>query len=241
MTLTVLGSSSKGNGYILDNGNEALILECGVNVKEAKKALKFNIRKVSGCIVTHQHNDHAGHITKYADLFHTLALPEVWMAKGYSGTHAVTAESGKTYQMGNFLVMPFNVSHDVPCVGYLIQHPDMGLMMFATDTCELDYTIPGLNHVLIECNYSVDALRRAIEEHRTDESQVARLAKSHLEFASTKSFLSRNDLSKVAEVVLIHLSGNNADEERFVSEIQALTGKPTYAAFPGLTVELNKL
>ena len=86
-----------------------------------------------------------------------------------------------------------------------------------------------------------EALRRAIAEHRTDESQVARLAKSHLEFASTKSFLSRNDLSKVAEVVLIHLSGNNADESRFVNEIQALTGKPTYAAFPGLKVEINKL
>ena len=241
MLLTVIGSSSKGNGYILDNGQEALILECGVNIKEAKKALQFNIRKVAGCVVTHQHNDHAGHIAKYADLFHTLALPEVWMAKGYSGTHAVSVESGKTYQIGNFMVMPFNVSHDVPCVGYLIQHPDMGLMIFATDTCELDYTIPGLNHILIECNYSVEALRRAIAEHRTDESQVARLAKSHLEFASTKSFLSRNDLSKVAEVVLIHLSGNNADESRFVNEIQALTGKPTYAAFPGLKVEINKL
>ena len=117
----------------------------------------------------------------------------------------------------------------------------MGLLLFATDTCMLDYTVPGLNHVLIECNYSVDDLRRAIDEHRTDESQVYRLAKSHLELASTKSFLGRNDLGKVAEVVLIHLSGNNADSERFVHEIQALTGKPTFAAYPGLEIELPKL
>ena len=113
-------------------------------------------------------------------------------------------------------------------------------MMFATDTCTLDYTIPGLNHVLIECNYSVDALTKAIADGRTDESQVARLAKSHLEFASTMAFLTRNDLSKVAEVVLIHLSGNNADEGRFVAEIQAKTGKPTYAAHPGMKLELIK-
>ena len=33
MVLKVLGSSSKGNGYILDSGSEALILECGVNRK----------------------------------------------------------------------------------------------------------------------------------------------------------------------------------------------------------------
>jgi len=114
----------------------------------------------------------------------------------------------------------------------------MGLLMFATDTCMLDYTIPGLNHVLIECNYSVHDLRVAIEEHRTDESQVRRLAKSHMELTSTKSFLKRNDMSNVAEVVLIHLSGNNADADRFVSEIQALTGKPTYVASPGLEIEL---
>ena len=241
MVLKVLGSSSKGNGYILDNGSEALILECGVSLKEAKKALSFDVRKVAGCCVTHQHNDHAGYLDKYASIFYTLALPEVFQAKAFSGSRAVPVEIGKQYQLGGFLVKPFSLVHDVPCVGWLIFHPSMGLLLFATDTCMLDYTVPGLNHVLIECNYSVDDLRRAIEEHRTDESQVYRLAKSHLELASTISFLSRNDLGKVAEVVLIHLSGNNADAERFVTEIQALTGKPTFAAHPGLTLELIKL
>lgn len=241
MVLKVLGSSSKGNGYILDSGKEALILECGISLKEAKKALGFDIRKVAGCCVTHQHNDHARYVTKYADIFHTLALPDVWNAKHYHGNRAVSVEPGKEYGLRGFTVMPFSVIHDVPCVGWLIQHPDMGLMMFATDTCMIDYTIPGMSHVLIECNYSVDDLRKAIEEHRTDESQVKRLANSHMELSSTKSFLSRNDLSKVAEVVLIHLSGNNADADRFVSEIQVLTGKPTFAAHPGLEIELIKL
>ena len=241
MVLKVLGSSSKGNGYILDSGSEALILECGVSLKEAKKALGFDVRNVAGCCVTHQHNDHAGYLDKYASIFYTLALPEVFQAKAFSGSRAVPVEIGRQYRLGGFLVMPFKAEHDVPCVGWLINHPSMGLLMFATDTCMLDYTIPGLNHVLIECNYSVDDLRRAIAEHRTDESQVYRLAKSHLELASTKSFLGRNDLGKVAEVVLIHLSGNNADSERFVYEIQALTGKPTFAAYPGLEIELPKL
>ena len=240
MELVVLGSSSKGNCYILDNGNEALILEAGVGLKSVKEALGFNVRKVVGCCVTHQHNDHSGHIKHFVGQFHTLALQCVWEAKGIRDSRAVSIAAGRSYQMGNFLIMPFNVEHDVPCVGYLIHHPSMGLVLFATDTCTLDYTIPGLNHVLIECNYSVEALRQAIEDGRTDQSQVARLAKSHLEFASTKAFLNRNDLSKVAEVVLIHLSGNNADRGRFVSEIEALTGKPTYVASPGMRIELIK-
>ena len=240
MELVVLGSSSKGNCYILDNGNEALILEAGVGMKSVKEALGFNVHKVVGCCVTHQHNDHSGHIKHFVGQFHTLALQCVWEAKGIRDSRAVSIAAGRSYQMGNFLIMPFNVEHDVPCVGYLVHHPSMGLVLFATDTCTLDYTIPGLNHVLIECNYSVEALRQAIEDGRTDQSQVARLAKSHLEFASTKAFLSRNDLSKVAEVVLIHLSGNNADRGRFVSEIEALTGKPTYVASPGMRIELIK-
>ena len=71
MVLKVLGSSSKGNGYILDSGSEALILECGVNLKEAKKALGFDVKKVAGCCVTHQHNDHAGYLDKYASTYST--------------------------------------------------------------------------------------------------------------------------------------------------------------------------
>jgi ribonuclease BN (tRNA processing enzyme) len=241
MELIVLGSSSKGNCYILDDGSEALILEAGVGLKSVKEALRFNVRKVVGCCVTHQHNDHSGYIKQYVGLFHTLALQCVWDAKGIRDSRAVSIAAGRSYRLGNFLVMPFEVEHDVPCVGYLINHPSMGLMVFATDTCNLDYTIPGLSHVMIECNYSVEALRQAIEDGRTDQSQVARLAKSHLEFASTKAFLGRNDLSNVAEVVLIHLSGNNADRGRFVAEIQALTGKPTYAAVPGMRIELPRL
>lgn len=244
MTLQVLGSSSQGNCYILDNGSEALILEAGINLKEVKKALGFNIRKVVGCCVTHQHNDHARYLKVMAGLFHTLALPEVWAAKqdaNPDGSRAVMILPGQTYKLGNFLVLPFRVEHDVPCVGYLVSHPELGQLFFATDTCTCDYSVPGLNHILVECNYSVDALTKAIRENRTDQSQVARLAKSHLEFASTKAFLLNNDLSKVSEVVLIHLSGNNSDRELFVSDIQAMTGKPTYAAYPGLKLELNRM
>lgn len=37
MQLKVLGSSSKGNGYVLDGNNEALVIEAGVKLIEAKK------------------------------------------------------------------------------------------------------------------------------------------------------------------------------------------------------------
>lgn len=55
MILEVLGSSSKGNCYILKSAKDILILEAGVNVKDIKLALNFNFRDVVGCLITHEH------------------------------------------------------------------------------------------------------------------------------------------------------------------------------------------
>ena len=48
MVLRVLGSSSSGNAYILENVGEALLIEAGVNFKKVVAALEGNISKVVG-------------------------------------------------------------------------------------------------------------------------------------------------------------------------------------------------
>lgn len=60
-----------------------------------------------------------------------------------------------------------------------------------------------------------------------------------MELESCKQALKENDLSNVANIVLLHLSSNNSDEHLFVSEVQKLTGKAVYAAKPGLSITLN--
>jgi len=55
MLLDVLGSSSKGNCYLLHNDKECLVLETGVPFMEVKKVLNFNISKVVGVCVSHAH------------------------------------------------------------------------------------------------------------------------------------------------------------------------------------------
>lgn len=242
MTLKVLGSSSSGNCYILENKREALIIEAGVKFIDVKKALDFDIRKVVGCLITHQHNDHAKYIKNMVDSgFLTLALPEVWTAKGISDSRALCIEDGKGYKFGGFKVLPFNACHDVPCVGYLIEHKETGRIMFLTDSCMCEYVFPGLNHVMIECNYSDEKLVEAINAGRTLPSQRDRLMTSHMELDTCKEFLRANDLSKVSNIILLHLSDNNSDEGRFVKEIERLTGKMVYAARAGLEIELERM
>lgn len=242
MILKVLGSSSSGNCYILDNGNEALIIEAGIRFLDVKKALGFQIRKVVGCLITHQHNDHAKYIKSMADCgFYVLALPEVLEAKGVSGSRVKALELGKGYKFGNFRVAPFAACHDVPCVGYLIDHPETGRIMFLTDSYMCEYLFPGLNHVLIECNYSDRKLIESINAGHTLPSQRNRLLTSHMELETCKGILKANDLSNVSNIILLHLSENNGDEPVFTSEIQKATGKVVYVAKPGLTIHLNKL
>lgn len=50
-----LSSSSSGNCYLLESKTECLVLEAGISFKEAKKALNFNISKVKGVLVSHEH------------------------------------------------------------------------------------------------------------------------------------------------------------------------------------------
>ena len=53
--IKVLGSSSRGNAYILECQNETLLLELGVSWKDIVKALNFNLSKVVGVCVSHAH------------------------------------------------------------------------------------------------------------------------------------------------------------------------------------------
>lgn len=57
MVLSVLGSSSSGNAYVLQNAGEALLIEAGINFKKVVTALEGNISKVVGCLITHEHGD----------------------------------------------------------------------------------------------------------------------------------------------------------------------------------------
>lgn len=241
MKLHILGSNSLGNCYILENDTEALIIEAGIRMSQVKKCLKWQIRKVAGAIITHEHNDHSGYVAEMvASGIRVLALEEVFRSHDLQGkafTLPITPNKG--YKVGNFKILAFPVFHDVPCVGYVINHQEMGKLLFITDTVTLDYSIPGLNHIMIEANYADDIVEKRIEAGLMPESMRPRLLNSHMEIEQTKAILSENDLSNVDNIILIHLSDGNSNEERFVKEVRELTGKPVYAAQAGMTIDLS--
>ena len=103
----------------------------------------------------------------------------------------------------------------------------------------LEYRLPKLNHIMLEANYADDILLQNIESGIVPHSMKDRLLHSHMEIETTKGILRANDLSEVSDIILVHLSGNNSDAERFRKEITAVSGKPTYIAKSGLEIDLS--
>jgi len=83
---------------------------------------------------------------------------------------------------------------------------------------------------MIEANYCMDILKRNVEAETVPKTLKNRLLKSHFSLENVKQFLQANDLSRVQEIWLLHLSNGNSDAERFKREVMELTGKPVYIA-----------
>lgn len=243
MKLRVLGSSSSGNCYILDGDNKALIIEAGMKLQEVKKAMDFNLKKVAGCIVTHQHNDHSKYIGQFMSSGITvLALKEVFEAHKIpaNASFAKVIHPGCGYRISDFTVVGFSTAHDSPCLGFIIDHSESGKIFFLTDTMTCQYAFSGLSHIMIEANYEDGTLDKNIMAGMFPLSLRSRLLGSHMEFETTKQILRNQDMSTVRNIVLIHLSDGNSNEDRFIHEVKAMTGKAVYAAKKGLEVNFDR-
>lgn len=247
MILKVLGSSSAGNCYLLEDEKETLILEAGLRFDAIKKALKFNLRKVVGCLISHEHGDHckgaaemvAAGITLYATPgTHKGINAFLKMPRSHRQIDII---QGVQFYVGSFRIIPFDVKHDAyqPC-GFLINHPETGTILFVTDTYYVPNTFRGLNNVIVEANFCQKILDERMANGESPDFLRNRIFKSHMSLATCKDLLRANDLSKVNNIVLIHLSDSNSDAKRFQKEVTEVTGKVVHIAEPGLQVNFSK-
>ncbi|MEG1491920.1 MAG: MBL fold metallo-hydrolase, partial [Oscillospiraceae bacterium] len=231
MELQTLASGSGGNCYILSSGNSKLMLECGIPIKKIKEGCGYKLHEVQACLITHEHKDHC----KAAQDVLTQGV-DVYTAEGTArscgivGYRAHVIRPHEQFCIGQWTIMPFKTQHDAAePLGFLICDGDEKLL-FATDTFYLKYTFSGLTKIAIECNYALDTLDENIAAGYVGASRRSRLLASHMSLEQCKRTLAANDLSKVRQIYLLHLSSNNADAARFKCEIQRQTGKEVYIA-----------
>lgn len=211
MLLKILGTGSDGNCYVLQDQNEACIIEAGVSAKKVLKAINYEPSKVTRLLISHNHGDHA----QYRDeILNTLTGD---------------LQCGLSLRSSGFDVTPFSLNHDVDNVGYVIQKGDVRLL-YASDTASIDYKVPGLTHMLVECNYSEDILANNVEKGIVHPALADRIRANHYSLERLLHYLSIIDKSKLQRIVLCHLSNKNSDAQLFQNEVEKATGLPVHIA-----------
>lgn len=223
MKLRCLGSGSSGNCYILENASEALIIEAGVRFKDVKIALDFNVSKIVGVVISHSHGDHA----KYALEYGKAGIPVIKAYEQYDIKNQLRG-------LSRFKVYWFDLVHDVPCYGFYITHPNMGSLVYATDTEYIKWRFKNVNHILVETNYSPDCMEPI------DNPKRSHVLTGHMSIDTAVEFLKANTSPALRNVVLLHLSESNSDEEQFKAAVESVVDCPVWVAGKGIEVELNE-
>ena len=224
MDIRAFGSGSAGNCYHISDGKTELLLEAGLPYRKIQKALDFGLSKISGCLISHSHADHARALHGLAgagiDCWINQYTQDTMDAHGF---RIHVAEGGKQFGIGSFTVKPFELQHDIPILGFLIASGDEKLV-YITDSAYCRYTFPGLTHIMVEANYSKAILDANVANGSIPAELRNRVLKTHFSIENVVEFLRANDLSKVREIFLLHMSDGNGDEIAFRREVEKLTG-----------------
>ncbi|MFW5916566.1 MAG: MBL fold metallo-hydrolase [bacterium] len=232
ISINCLSSGSHGNCYHVTDGSSPLLLEAGIRFSEIREGIGFKTSQLAGCLISHEHGDHSKSTGKLMRAGVDCYLSSGSARKLNLSGHRVHLLHHKQQKViSDWIVVPFKTEHDAAePLGFLLENMEGERLVYITDSFYSQYTFPGLTHIMVECNYALDILNKNIESGRVHPGRKERVLKSHFSLKNVKDFLRANDLSKVQEIWLLHLSNDNSDGERFKTEIQKLTGKPVYVA-----------
>lgn len=161
----------------------------------------------------------------------------------FEGEH----EERKHIRYGNFDISAFSLTDkngkfmhtnndgsECPCYGFLIEHEDMGKLIYITDTELVKWRFSGINHILISCNYQ--------KKYISDSAKRNHVLRGHMELETVKNFIKANKSNALRTVILCHLSQDSADPEECLEEVQKVVGDGVnvVVARKNLEVELSK-
>ena len=228
MDIKVIASGSSGNAYLIGDGWTRLLLDAGIPFKRIQIGCGFKTSSIDGCLVTHRHGDHAAAIPKLIERGITV-YSNADVAEFYEGVQELPAL--REYTIGTFRVLPFDAVHDVPCYGYQVTSTATGeKLVYITDSAYVRYTFSGLTHIMIEANYDEDIMLGNVRDEKIPFSLAERVAGTHMSIDTLIDLLRANDMTRVRQIYLLHLSDNNSDAERFKKLVQQKTGAEVYIA-----------
>lgn len=216
MLLKTIATGSSGNCHALiaDTG-EILLLDLGENEKKIKKGIGWRISDVVGAVVTHKHADHS----KSVSVFERMGVP---VLKPYENGSDIGLKniSGFKVQSFDLTTIDGRWTHTdadgvpCPCYGFLIKHPEMGRMLYITDTGLIKWRFKGINHILLGVNYDRNMI------YPDNEGKKNHIFSGHLEIGVACEFVKANNSDSLHNVIMCHLSADNADSDKFIESMK---------------------
>jgi phosphoribosyl 1,2-cyclic phosphodiesterase len=231
MEVNVIASGSGGNATVLSDGQTSLLLDAGIPFRQLMSK-GVSISALSGCLLTHSHLDHSLAIKDLAkrgvDIYASQGTFDERDVRGHR-YHAV--KSLDHIHIGTFFVLPFDVLHDAaePLGFWCVSEATDESAVYFSDTGYVKYTFQRFTHIIAECNYSHIGLIESVRNKVIEPELAARITRNHMSVERLIDFLRANDMSRLKQVHLIHMSKNNADVNRFKKAVQRCTGKEVYA------------
>jgi hypothetical protein len=156
-------------------------------------------------------------------------------------------DSRKSMNMGGFTVKPFDLTtidgnwthtdangEPCPIFGFLITYKEMGRMLYITDTELIKWRFKDINHILLGVNYDKDLVD-------TDNPKANHVFRGHLSIDTACDFVKANDSDSLQNVIMCHLSSENADKDSFIAKMKnAVNGANVDVAEQGKSWILRK-
>ena len=216
-----LGSGSKGNCLVAEAGDSRVLLDCGLAPREAGRRLArlgLAPADIDAILVTHEHEDHAGHAYAFAALHRV----PVWLTHG---TQAALAESGEAadgvetrcidartpFAVGGIEVHPYTVPHDAREPVQFVLSDGAFRLGVLTDigasTAHVEATLSGCDALVLECNHDLDLLWSGGYPKWLKERIAGPFG--HLDNRSSERLLAALDRRRLRHVIAAHLSQQN--------------------------------
>jgi phosphoribosyl 1,2-cyclic phosphodiesterase len=214
MRLHCIATGSTGNCYTLTSeSGETLVLDCGIPIKDIKKGLNWDITGVVGAICTHSHQDHSKSVKELTNMGIPVYAPYInsnpmmigswfWRIQAFDLT---TVDGRWTHTNAD--------RTECPCYGFLITHHEMGKLLYITDTELIKWRFKDINHILLGVNYDKDLVD-------TDNPKANHVFRGHLSIDTACDFVKANDSDSLQNVIMCHLSSENADKDSFIEKIK---------------------
>ena len=219
MRFASLGSGSQGNALVVESGGTRVLLDCGFPLSEVTARLSrlgLEPSNLDAIIVTHEHGDHGGGVTKLSSR-HDLP---VYLTRGtLSGLGAEGRELGNRklidgytpFAIGAIEVVPYTVPHDAREPVQFVLADGAARLGVLTDTGQptphIARSLSGVNALVLECNHDLDMLMSGPYTAQLKKRIASRLG--HLSNDSSAELLRAMDCSRLQHLVAAHLSQAN--------------------------------